>query len=116
MPIDYKKYPTNWKEIRLRILQRANNKCECCGLKNKEIVSSYIENGKRVWKKTSLGEWYRLLSPKQVTVVLTIAHLDHDEWNHSIKDERLKAMCQLCHFKYDAKENQRRRMLKNQNV
>ena len=33
--IDYKKYPPNWKkEIRPRILKRANNKCEFCGIKN----------------------------------------------------------------------------------
>lgn len=32
MPIDYKKYPSNWlKEIRPRIMQRANNTCECEG-------------------------------------------------------------------------------------
>lgn len=35
MPIDYSKYPPNWKtEIRPRILNRANNKCECCGIPN----------------------------------------------------------------------------------
>jgi hypothetical protein len=41
MPIDYKKYPKDWKQIRQRILERADNKCECCGLKNKTIVSSF---------------------------------------------------------------------------
>lgn len=35
MPIDYKNYPPNWlTEIRPRILKRAKNKCEFCGLKN----------------------------------------------------------------------------------
>ena len=34
MPIDYKKYPKNWKsEIRPSILKRANNCCEFCGVK-----------------------------------------------------------------------------------
>jgi hypothetical protein len=41
-------------------------------------------------------------------VVLTIAHLDHDELNHEVKDERLKALCQHCHLNYDAKEKYRR--------
>lgn len=36
MAIDYKKYPANWKtEIRPRILERADNKCEWCGAANK---------------------------------------------------------------------------------
>jgi len=34
MPIDYKKYPTDWKERRERILKRAKNKCEFCGTLN----------------------------------------------------------------------------------
>ena len=34
MPIDYKKYASDWKERRERVLKRANNKCEFCGVKN----------------------------------------------------------------------------------
>jgi len=86
MPVNYEKYPPNWKtEIRPRILERAKHKCENCG------VSNYIrkDNGKRV--------------------VLTIAHLDHDESNWNVTDERLKALCQACHFRYDNKDNQRRK-------
>lgn len=81
MPIDYKEYPSNWGEIRDRILLRANNKCEECGLINHSIVD------RRNGKKTK--------------VVLTIAHLDHDKLNHNVKDERLKALCQKCHLGYD---------------
>jgi hypothetical protein len=47
-------------------------------------------------------------NPKRIKVVLTIAHLDHDETNMDVKDERLMAMCQLCHLRYDAKEKWRR--------
>lgn len=45
-------------------------------------------------------------------IVLTIAHLDHDEDNHNVKDERLKAMCQRCHLRYDVKEKKQRRFHK----
>ena len=39
MPIDYSKYPDNWlSEIRPRIMERANNSCECCGLNHDQIV------------------------------------------------------------------------------
>lgn len=110
MPIDYSKYPPNWKsEIRPRILERAGNKCECCGLKNKAIVFSFIENGIREWKEEMNQFDFDLFEPKKVKVVLTVAHLDHDETNHDVKDDRLKAMCQLCHLRYDSEEKKKRR-------
>jgi hypothetical protein len=50
MPINYRKYPENWLiEIRPRILERAKNKCECCGLENYSLVHSYKTNEKVVW-------------------------------------------------------------------
>lgn len=129
MPIDYKKYPPNWRsEIRPRIMKRANNTCEFdgCDFKHLEMVWSVKKNGKTLgWfrdfeeanklpksfeskrnKKT--GKVEVIPNPKKVRVVLTIAHLDHDETNHDVKDERLKAACQLCHLRYDAKEKYRR--------
>jgi len=45
---------------------------------------------------------------KPVKVILTVAHLDHDETNEYIKDDRLKALCQICHLRYDAKEKYER--------
>jgi transposase-like protein len=41
--------------------------------------------------------------------VLQIAHLDHDETNHSVSDDRLAVMCSSCHLRYDAHEHSRRR-------
>lgn len=97
MPIDYKKYPKNWKQIRERILKRAGNQCECkgeCGL----------HKDRRCEEKN--GEYAKWANGK---VVLTIAHLDHDEQNHNVKDERLKAMCQRCHLRYDVNEKKKRK-------
>ena len=71
-------YPDDWSEIRLRILTRAKNACEFCGLSN----HSEVLRGKRM-----------------VRVVLTIAHLDHDPTNS--KPENLRALCQQCHNRYD---------------
>jgi hypothetical protein len=88
MPIDYKKYPKNWKELRASVLNRANNKCEFCGVENYSFVNR--ENG-------------------PVKIVLTIAHLDHDEQNHNVKLERLAALCQKCHLTYDIPEKKKRR-------
>lgn len=129
MPTDMKKYPPDWKERRERILKRAKNRCESCFKKNHTIVHSVklYDTGRREWfsdfesareaaKQSGWNE--RALFPprpiiKPVKVVLTIAHLDHDEHNWGVPDGRLMAMCQACHLKYDAKEKYRRVMIKN---
>lgn len=119
MPIDYSKYPPNWfTELRPAVLRRAENKCECCGLENKQIVfcvKLWIRDKAR-YALSSI--WFRneqdairesrgsIVWP--VKVVITIAHLDHDERNHKVTIERLKAMCQICHLRYDAQEKYRR--------
>ena len=89
MPIDYKKYPPNWKtEIRPHILNRANNKCELCGVENYSIRDG-------------------------VKVILTIAHLDHDEENWNVSMDRLAALCQRCHLRYDIEDKKKRRLKLN---
>ena len=102
-------------------MARANNCCECCGLKHLSIVWA-----SKFWIKDPESGRYKLRSiwfrneqdaireqpndcyRKSVKVVLTIAHLDHDEENHDITDDRLMAMCQVCHLRYDADEKYRR--------
>lgn len=56
------RYPKDWKQIRLRILERAGNRCEFCGVEN---------------------HTYRLnpVTGKEACIVLTIAHLDHTPEN-----------------------------------
>ena len=131
MPCDYSKYPVNWKtEIVPRILKRADNKCEICGLENHTQVWSMkiwiktvkdfkktIYKYKTFWVKNDtdkirFDKFSMANDFKKVRVVLTIAHLDHDETNHNVTDDRLKAMCQYCHLNYDAKEKYRRIMTK----
>lgn len=123
MPIDYSKYPENWKsEIRPRILKRANNCCEFCGLANYSRGIRTLKDGGLVsldeymtdcasnpWEiiKAKYGEYHELL--RITTIILTVAHLDHDETNHDVKDERLRALCQRCHLRYDRKEKMKRK-------
>lgn len=129
MPIDYSKYPSNWlSEIRPRIMKRANNTCEFdgCDFKHGETVFSVKNKGRVIgWfrdfneadshpKTIESNKKGIIPNPKPVKVVLTIAHLDHDETNQDIKDERLKASCQLCHLRYDAKEKYKRALNKNE--
>jgi 5-methylcytosine-specific restriction endonuclease McrA len=78
MPINYKKYPPNWRtEIVPRIKARDGHQCKFCGIENYTI------------------------KPNGTKVVLTIAHLDHDADNHNVADDRLAALCQACHLRYD---------------
>lgn len=82
--IDYKEYPDDWKQIRERILLRANNCCEG----SPKYPDCRAVNG----------------APHPITksiVVLTIAHLDHDHQNEKVTDDRLRAWCQRCHLAYD---------------
>lgn len=82
-PCDYSRYPEDWREIRQRILARAQNRCEWCGAANYE--------------------------PHPVTgsrVVLTVAHVEnHDPMD--CREENLAALCQRCHLRHDAKHHAR---------
>lgn len=118
MPIDYKRYPPEWDIIVSKVLIRAKCRCERCGLRNKSTVYSISLYVKDVSRYKSKSIWFRnkmdaeredmYNNIKSVKVILTIAHLDHDEENWDVKMDRLMAMCQLCHLRYDAKEKYRR--------
>jgi hypothetical protein len=118
MPCDYKKYPANWKtEIVPAVIERAGNCCEKCGLQNHTFVWAI-----KLWIKDSgkyklRSLWFRDRSDaereadgpiRKIKVVLTISHTDHDEENHAVQLDRLKALCQICHLRYDAQEKYRR--------
>ena len=87
-------YPIYWQELSLYIrFRRAGGRCECmgeCGLhRTHPGPRRCIEHDGEfaVWAKGK--------------VMLTVAHLCHDP---SCDDpEHLRAMCQRCHLRYDAK-------------
>ena len=55
MPCNYKNYPPNWfTEIRPRILERAKNCCEQCGVPNYEIILRGELNGIKVFQTDKL--------------------------------------------------------------
>lgn len=97
MPIDYTKYPPNWKtEIRPAILERAGNRCEFCGVPNGEIV---YRNKSRRCRGQSTS--YSNITP--VKIVLTVAHLNHDITDN--RPENLRALCQRCHLTHDKEQH-----------
>lgn len=113
MPINYKDYPSNWKtEIRPKVLERAGNKCEWCGIENHAV----IKREKNGFRRPCQTEWDMIHSKVKhcgyslsqsikhhgfTRVVLTIAHLDHDKLNHEVELSRLAALCQKCHLGHD---------------
>lgn len=118
MPINYKLYAPNWKtKIRPAILARANNCCEFCGIENKLVIERGFWSGVEAYQDCIKyeGAIYRAdnseyitsdylgaldkPSGKFVTIVLTIAHLDHDITNNDYSN--LKALCQRCHNRMD---------------
>lgn len=107
MPFDKSLYPSEWDtEIRPRILKRAENKCEWCGVPNhcriwrhphddcSRIFTADPEQG-RVWYGDKVNEF-------AVIVVLTIAHV-HDSNPMACQDDNLAALCNACHLRHDAK-------------
>ncbi len=86
MPIDYSKYPKNWKRIVEKIRRRSGDRCEgsprypYCRVKNHTI---HPVTGSMV--------------------ILTVAHLDHDHTNNHLSN--LRHMCQRCHLTHDAQQH-----------
>lgn len=108
MPIDYKLYPKNWKELRKQVLERAENKCEFCGVENYSVGARDL-NGKfhleddihHLNSNCGFQLFGGNFNWKMTKIILTIAHLDHDKENHDVSIDRLKALCQKCHLQYD---------------
>lgn len=121
MPVDMSKYPAEWPQIRARSRMRAGNRCEQCGIPNGhyrfiwsdkdgsgESHHRYAEKHEDQWcgydsvngDNEPVGEaWY---DRKPARIVLTIAHItDPDPMNCA--DHNLKALCQRCHLRHDAK-------------
>ncbi len=110
-------YGPQWlKEIRPSILARANYRCEQCGKRNRTVVETvtcpFHELEPRMyWRELKrFNHWHNFEGQivnvifeaqriREVLVVLTIAHLDHDPSNTD--DKNLKALCQWCHLNYD---------------
>lgn len=112
MPINYKKYPTNWKtEVRPAILKRAKDCCEFCGVENYSIG---YRDSNNIWyeiEQSFVGDMQaqdaKEIGYKIIKIVLTVAHLDHDVTNND--PSNLKALCQKCHLNYDLKYHQQSR-------
>lgn len=112
-PENRSRYPANWTEIRASILERAGNCCEQCKVTNgKRIARGYgpfagtfqtddaevydAETGEHI-ARVRMSEYQ---VKNMVTIVLTIAHLDHRPEN--CDPVNLRALCQMHHLRHDA--------------
>jgi hypothetical protein len=126
MPCNYKLYPKNWlKEIRPAILNRANNCCEICGVKNK--THGYRDKSGKFYSAKEIfdlleNEGYDIFcnelsnvlgDAKPIKIVLAIAHLDHNIENN--KHSNLKAMCQFHNLEHN-KKNSRETLIKKKKL
>lgn len=88
-PENKSRYPKDWKQIRVSVLERAHNCCEFCGVEN----YTYRTNER---------------TGNTARIVLTVAHLDHTPENCSL--DNLRALCQRCHNRYDAEHRKETRL------
>ena len=97
-PENKDRYPADWKQIRARILKRAKNHCEECGVEN-GATGYRTPAGAFVCLNSSQIVEYERGQDRATTVVLTIGHLDHQP--EHCQPSNLNAWCQRCHLVYD---------------
>jgi hypothetical protein len=111
MPCDYSRYPEDWKTvIRPRILKRAGEKRNAKGEITQEARCEWCGASNRAWKTGDKKRPVYILhsdwpedNAHLTRIILTIAHIDHDESNCS--DDNLAALCQACHLRPEAKQH-----------
>lgn len=111
------RYPADWPQISQRIRERANWRCEECGVRNGELGGRAPSGN---WHRASplgcngqlpaVGQYawcdgYSLSQLRIIRIVLTVAHLDHTPEN--CEPGNLRAWCQRCHNRYDIAERRR---------
>lgn len=119
MPMDFSRYPKDWKAIAFQLKEDAEWKCQQCGKPCRKRGESVADFEKRLG-----ADWRSLLSEKledheRTGVVqykpkrflLTVAHLDQNPSN--IEPENLRVLCAPCHLRFDVKFRgyNRRRLL-----
>ena len=111
MPIIRARYPDNWDTIATQVKHEANWSCEHCQRPCRqpgEPVSAFL---KRV------QNWRQHQSPRPPKFaeaprryLLTVAHLDQQPSNQNRSN--LKALCTVCHLRFDARFRATQKRLK----
>lgn len=90
-------YPDNWNAIALEVKNHANWQCQGCGKQCRrtgQSLADFIAANPQLPKD---------VQAKPIRYVLTVAHLDHTPSN--CDRSNLKALCSVCHLRYDAQHH-----------
>ena len=111
-----------WEAARKTILERAGHCCEQCKVPNHALILR-LDDYPGWWVRDDNGAAYdsrgeyqgsirnsELPEFRLVTIVLTVAHLNHDPSDN--RDENLKALCQWCHLNYDKEHHKESRSIR----
>lgn len=126
-PENKARYPKIWPRMRAEVLERAGYACEGSPLypscrarqyavaKWDEAAQAWIidvaphlktrtyQDARQICAENSIG--WEAGDPKWIVIVLTVAHLDHDDLE-TTRTDRLRALCQRCHLLYDLQQHQ----------
>lgn len=113
MPFDRRLYPSNWEQIRARILARDEHRCAClgqCGDAHDGGRCNVPNHAVIVRDERNPAAWARHVGCslclggdpecRSIKVVLTIAHYP-DPTPSNCADENLRALCNRCHLLTD---------------
>ena len=111
MPIIRARYPDNWDAIALQVKHAANWCCEHCQRpcrQPSEPLAAFLARVKR-WRQgqTPLPPTFDA-APRRY--LLTVAHLDQQPNNQD--PDNLKALCTVCHLRFDSQFRAKQRRLK----
>jgi len=123
MAFDPKKYPDHWEHLKALVWQRAGGRCEYISHDGTRCNCTAGAEGFRddaghfiQFAKGAQGRAEKLkaeaLGFKPVKIILTVGHMDQDEWNDEVKLDRLKLWCQKHHLNHDQEDNQERKLVK----
>ena len=117
MPMQRELYPKNWNEIAAKVKDEAGWKCEQCDRPCRKPGVEWMDF--EVWlyhEYCKHGRWWNDLfelqkdgteKRKRQRFTLTVAHLDHKPEN--CDRSNLKALCSVCHLRYDVHHHARSR-------
>lgn len=91
MPVDWSKYPEDWKSIATNLKESVGWICEACGKQCRRPGEAFTTH-----KNT-----------------LTVAHINHTE--SDCRPSNLIALCAPCHLAYDAPRKKLDRIVKKRN-
>ena len=100
MPINYKDYPPNWKAIALNVKIQSNWHCEKCRKPCRRGLEPWEDLEYRLLNHSNQN-WIKLYREgKKGRFTLTVSHQNHIKMD--VSRSNLKALCSVCHLKYDA--------------